>query len=128
MTAPFSLYLILFLTDLRTCRHLFLRYHQGKISVCILCTEDHTLAEDSGKLGRLQVCNDHNLFAHHFLCGIMSLDSGYDLTNLASDLNLRAEKLSGFLNLLTGDDLTNLELQLLKIIESDLRLCLDIDH
>ena len=58
----------------------------------------------------------------------MSLDSGYDLTNLASDLNLRAEKFSGFLNLLTGDDLTNLELQLLKIIESDLWLCLDIDH
>lgn len=50
----------------------------------------------------------------------MSLDSGYDLTNLTSDLNLRAEKLSGFLNLLTGDNLTNLELQLLKIIESDL--------
>ena len=58
----------------------------------------------------------------------MSLDSGYDLTNLASDLNLGAEKFSGFLNLLTGNDLTNLELQLLKIIESDLRLCLDIDH
>ena len=58
----------------------------------------------------------------------MSLDSGYDLTNLASDLNLRAEKFSGFLNLLTGDDLTKLELQLLKIIESYLRRCLDIEH
>ena len=44
----------------------------------------------------------------------MSFDSGYDLTNLTSDLNLRAEKFSGFFNLLTGDDLTNLKLQLLK--------------
>ena len=61
-------HICLYLADLSACRHLFLRYHQGKISVCILCTEDHTLAEDSGKLGRFQVCNDHNLFAHHFLC------------------------------------------------------------
>ena len=58
----------------------------------------------------------------------MSLDSGYDLTNLASDLNLGAEKFSGFLNFLAGNDLTNLELKFLKIIKSDLRFCLDVDH
>ena len=38
----------------------------------------------------------------------MSFDSGYNLTHLASNLNLRAEKFTGFLNFFTGNDLTNL--------------------
>ena len=54
------------------------------------------------------------------------LDSRYDLANLASDLNLRAKKFLGFLHCLTGNNLTNLELKLCKIIKCDLRLRLNI--
>ena len=57
----------------------------------------------------------------------MSLDSGNDLANLAADLYLRAEKLSGFLYFLTGNDLTNLELKLLEIIKCNKLLWLNID-
>ena len=45
---------------------------------------------------------------------------GYNLTHLASNLNLRAEKFTGFLNFFTGNDLTNLELKFLKIVKGDL--------
>ena len=58
----------------------------------------------------------------------MSFDSGYNLTYLASNLNLRAEKFTGFLNFFAGDDLTNLELKFLKIVKCDLWFCFNIDH
>ena len=57
----------------------------------------------------------------------MGFDSGYDLTNLTSDLYLRAKKLFGFFYCLTGNDLANLELQLLKILKCDLCFWLKIN-
>ena len=57
----------------------------------------------------------------------MGLDTADDLFYLASDLHLGAQQLLGFLYCLTGNDLAYLELQLCKIIVSDLRFCLDVN-
>ena len=43
---PFSL------ADLRTRRHLFLRCHQGQLSVCILGTQNHALGEQTCQFRR----------------------------------------------------------------------------
>ena len=58
----------------------------------------------------------------------MSFDSGYDLTYLTSDLNLRTEKFTGFFDFLTGNDLANLELKFTNIIKCNLRFCFNVDH
>ena len=54
-------------------------------------------------------------------------DSADNLTYLASDLNLGAEKLLGLRNSLAGEDHANLELQFCKIIVGNLCFRLDID-
>ena len=58
---------------------------------------------------------------------VEGFDSGYDLANLTSDLYLRAKKLFGFFYCLTGNNLANLELQLLKILKCDLCFWLKIN-
>ncbi len=49
----FPLFRILFLTDLRSCRHILLRHHQRQIAVCVLRAEQHSFREHSGELRRL---------------------------------------------------------------------------
>ena len=39
-----------FSADFCPCRHISLRCHQSQISLCILRTEDHSFAHDSGQL------------------------------------------------------------------------------
>ena len=57
----------------------------------------------------------------------MCFDSGYDLFHLASHFYLRTEKLFGFLHSFAGNDLAYLELHFSKLLEGDLRFCLDIN-
>src|SRR5699024_2841917 len=58
----------------------------------------------------------------------MCLDAGYDLFYLASDLYLGAEKFSGLLYFLAGDDLAHLELHRPELIKCDLFFWFNIDH
>ena len=68
-------YKISSLADLCSCRHFFLRNHEGEISISIFCTEDHSFTEDSCKFSRFQVSHYHYSLANHFLCTVMCFNS-----------------------------------------------------
>ena len=114
----------LILADFCARRHILLGGHQRQLAFCILCTENHALRQDTCQLRRFQVCHNHNSLTYHLLRRIRMFDSADNLTYLASDLNLGAEKLLGLRNSLAGEDHANLELQFCKIIVGDLCLWL----
>ena len=117
-----------FSADLRPAGQVLGGRHHGQVPVRALGRKNHALAHETGQLGRLQVRNHHDPLADQLLRLIPLVNAGDNLPGLGADLHLEKEELLGLGNRLAGKDFPDPELQLVKVVDGDLRLLFVLNY